>query len=262
MSLSWVTAFSGLPVEHERECVVYPGCRYNAASVLKMKPHRGCVVWCKTSSSEQQTTYYFFWITLHSSLNKPSRRNKLSVRNLAAWLSASSEHLILLTTHLQSAKLAWLWLFFNLCEVVIWSWILLYKSGSLVSRDILLWNIKSINSLARYWTSAIRISVAAKDSEVILEVLPGVSFFFFQKQCWLVNTVVWLCCSWNKRMFLFSCCGSIVLLNSPEKWVTFRSCADLLPALLPLRCPVGTDVDCLKILWDVMCFSLLLLALA
>lgn len=49
--------------------------------------------------------------------------------------------------------------------------------GNLVSRDELLWNIKSITSLARYWASAIRISVAAKDKGVILEVLPGVSFF-------------------------------------------------------------------------------------
>lgn len=60
--------------------------------------------------------------------------------------------------------------------MVIWSLIL--TSGSLVSRDILLWNIKSIKSLARYWASAIRISVAVKDNGVILEALPGVSFFF------------------------------------------------------------------------------------
>ena len=53
------------------------------------------------------------------------------------------------------------------------------RVGVLVSRDILLWNIKSIKSLARYWAAEIRISVAVKDSGVILEAWPGVSFFFF-----------------------------------------------------------------------------------
>lgn len=49
--------------------------------------------------------------------------------------------------------------------------------ASLVSRDVLLWNMKSIKSLARHWAPAIRISVAVKDNGVILEALPGVSLF-------------------------------------------------------------------------------------
>lgn len=128
---------------------------------------------------------------------------------------------------LPAANTLFWWLHINswLEEVVTWKWMPLYKSGSWVSRNILLWNIKSIKSLARYWTQAISVSVAVKDNGVILEVLPGVSLL--HRQCWLANAVVWLCCSWNKRMFLFSCCGSIVLLNSFGKWVTFKSCADL-----------------------------------
>lgn len=44
---------------------------------------------------------------------------------------------------------------------------------TLVSRDILLWNMKSIKSLVRHWAPVIRISVAVQDNGVILEALPG-----------------------------------------------------------------------------------------
>lgn len=39
------------------------------------------------------------------------------------------------------------------------------------------WNIKSIKSVAWLWAAAINISVVVKDNGVILEALPGVSFF-------------------------------------------------------------------------------------
>ena len=54
----------------------------------------------------------------------------------------------------------------------------MFKSRSLVSRNILLWNI---TSLARCWTSAIRISVAAEDNAVIREVIARSVFLFLRK---------------------------------------------------------------------------------
>lgn len=159
--------------------------------------------------------HYSFWRTFHFSLNKPSGRMSPQSEPRLVWLPASSEHLVLVTGCAYTVDLKK------------WSLGIEYhctRAGSLVSRNILLWNIKSIKSLARYWSRAISVSVAVKDNGVILEVLPGVSLL--HRQCWLANAVVWLCCSWNKRMFLFSCCGSIVLLNSFGKWVMFKSCAD------------------------------------